>query len=252
MDTPSSTQQTAKSSRGIRLLAFGLMALAINGFWQWCGLSDAVEPGYALCWSILIWAVLGTVPAFALGFVLALCLERWGRAGVLALLILGLCIAAAWQQWNLLAPGLLLGALAGIADAGLGALFRRLLAGCAAVYALNATFVFVGAICAFEPMQGGADMETVCVGTDEKNLSKEHWEEWRGCKVEAPIPFFLPQDALLLQVNGGNIELRYGGHRPLLPEWTKGGPDWVPDMQRGRYALIYLREGRYGSIEQTP
>ncbi len=242
MDTPPPAQEPRAQvdSRFIRFVAFGLLALVINGFWMRFEVGEVVaELSYSDCWGILIWDLVGTLPAFAVGFALALLPGLRGRVGGLALLVLGLCIAAAWQQWNLLVPGLLLGALAGTVDAKLGPLFRRLLLGCAAVYVLNAACVAVGLCCAYGAMQEGEAGEPLLVGTDEKNLSKEHWEEWRGCPVEAPIPFFLPQDALLLQVDGGNIGLWYGGQRQSSPELAAKDAPWVRAMQQGRYYQLF-------------
>ncbi len=127
-------EQAPESSRGIRLIAFGLLALAINYFWQRCGLGDAFEPACALCRSITFWTILCTVPFYPAGVLLA------------------------------------------------------------------------------------------C---------------WRGCPVEAPIPFFIPQDALLLQVSGGDIQLRYGGHRPFSPPLVTKDARWVSDMQRVNYYQLF-------------
>ncbi len=212
-----------EDSRGIRFVAFILPAFAINTFWLWHEISSVVEPGYAECWYILLLTLISTVPTYAAGFALSMALGRWLKPALLAGLLLAMLITACGLHWPIVIPGLVWGALAGIVEQKLRALALLLLAGCAAVYTVNAACILVGSLRARNKMQ------PVQVGS----------ECWRGHRVEGPIPFFISQEILLLQKNDGDIHVLYGGHRSTTPEYAKDGPDWVEDVQAGRYHRLF-------------
>ncbi len=228
---PMPTKQT-EGSRLMRLVAFGLLALIINSCWLWWELAAVtVLSPYALCWYILIWALGSTVVGCLVGFGLTCWLEGGLKTRWLAGLILALLVVVCWAEWRILAPGLMLGALAGVSEQRLRALFLLLLAGCGGIYVANAAWVLaLGSVRGYEAMQPGGGAAEVKVGG----------ETWRGYKLEGPIPFFLPQAVLLLQINDGDIQFLYSGCCSTSPVvFSKSPCQWVDEVQQGSYYRLF-------------
>ncbi len=220
-----------EDSRCIRFVACGMLALLVHALWLRAEVLEAVgSMSYGMCWYILLWTLISAGVACWMGFALAFWLGCRVKPALLAMLVVGLLVTICWLQWALLAPGLMLGALAGVPERKLRAFFLLLLTGCVAVYGLNVAGLLAGCWRSYGVIQRGEIHACESVQVE--------GECWRGRMQKAFIPFFLPQDALLLQVEGGEIQGWYGGHRSTTPGYTTGA-DWVQDMQRGRYCRVF-------------